>query len=135
MSRARQLPNPFRQRGFSIITALFLLVILSLLGALMITLSTTQQVSSVLDVQGTQAFRAARAGIEWGIGRASGGNCVGSSTLTIESHTVLVTCSSSTFDEAGTSRMVYRLEATASRGGSAGSLGFIERNVYAYAEF
>jgi MSHA biogenesis protein MshP len=54
------------QRGFSIITAIFLLVVLASLGALMTTFFTAQQQSSALDVVGSRAYQAARAGIEWG---------------------------------------------------------------------
>jgi len=52
--------------GFSLITAIFLLVILAALGAFILTISGTQQTSSALDVQGSSAYQAARAGIEWG---------------------------------------------------------------------
>jgi len=54
------------QRGFSIVTALFLLVVLSLLGAFIVSVTGLQQSSQQLDVQGVRAYQAARAGIEWG---------------------------------------------------------------------
>ncbi len=54
-----------RQHGFSIITAIFLLVVLAGLGAAMVTLSTSQNQSSAMDVMGSRAYQAARAGIEW----------------------------------------------------------------------
>jgi len=53
------------QHGFSIITAIFLLVVLAVLGAAMVSFSTTQQQSSAIDVMGSRAYQAARAGIEW----------------------------------------------------------------------
>lgn len=55
-----------RQRGFSIVTAIFLLVILALLGVFIVFVSGLQQSSQALDVQGVRAYHAARAGIEWG---------------------------------------------------------------------
>jgi MSHA biogenesis protein MshP len=55
-----------RQRGFSIVTAIFLLVVLSLLGAFIVSVTGLQQSSQQLDVQGVRAYQAARAGIEWG---------------------------------------------------------------------
>lgn len=58
---------PSRMRGVSLITAIFLLVVLAGLAVAMVTLATTQQVSSTLDVQGTRAYLAARAGTEWGV--------------------------------------------------------------------
>ena len=53
------------QHGFSIVTAIFLLVVLAGLGAAMVTFSTSQNQSSAMDVMGSRAYQAARAGIEW----------------------------------------------------------------------
>jgi len=62
-------PMPRRRpaRGFSIITAIFLLVVLSALGAALVSISTMQHAESALDVQGARAYQAARAGMEWGL--------------------------------------------------------------------
>src|SRR5512135_2438392 len=54
------------QAGFTIVTALFLLVVLAALGAFMVSIATTQHVESALDLQGARGYQAARAGIEWG---------------------------------------------------------------------
>jgi Tfp pilus assembly protein PilX len=56
-----------RQQGFSLVTAIFLLVVLAGLGAVMATFFTNQQQSSALDVMGSRAYQAARAGIEWAV--------------------------------------------------------------------
>ena len=56
--------NP--EAGFGIVTAVFLLVVLALLGAFMLSVTGLQQSSLQLDVQGVRAYQAARAGIEWG---------------------------------------------------------------------
>jgi MSHA biogenesis protein MshP len=56
----------FAQRGFSIVTAVFLIVVLALLGVFIISVTGLQQSSLQLDVQGVRAYQAARAGIEWG---------------------------------------------------------------------
>lgn len=58
-----------RMRGFSLVTAIFLLVVLAGLGAVMVNVFTLQQHESALDVQGVRAEQAARAGIEWGVYR------------------------------------------------------------------
>ncbi len=55
-----------RQRGVSIITAIFLLSVLAMLGAFLVSVAGFQQKSSQLDIQGVRAAQAARAGIEWG---------------------------------------------------------------------
>ena len=62
--------HPFqlrRDRGVGIVTAVFLLVVIALLGVAIVGVSTSQQVGAQLDVQGARAYQAARAGIEWGI--------------------------------------------------------------------
>lgn len=56
-----------RVRGFAIVSAIFILVVLAALGAFIVNISTNQQIGSALDVQGVRAYQAARAGIEWGV--------------------------------------------------------------------
>ena len=54
-------------RGFAIVSAIFILVVLSVLGAAMVSLSTSQHLGSAQDVQGARAYQAARSGVEWGL--------------------------------------------------------------------
>ena len=54
------------QAGISLVTAIFLLVVLAALGAIVVTVSGLQHTSSARDVMGSKAYQAARAGIEWG---------------------------------------------------------------------
>ncbi|HEV7817024.1 MAG TPA: agglutinin biogenesis protein MshP [Janthinobacterium sp.] len=54
-------------RGVSLVTAIFLLVVLAGLGVAMLTVTTAQQQGSAIDVQGTRAYQAARAGMEWAL--------------------------------------------------------------------
>jgi MSHA biogenesis protein MshP len=76
-----QLTN--RQRGVGLVTAIFLLVVIAGLAAAMVTVFTAQQTGSQLDQQGTRAYQAARAGIEWGLFRArQAGSCEDPSTST-----------------------------------------------------
>ena len=60
-------PRCRAQRGFSLVSAIFLLVVLAALGAAMLNIFTVHQASSVMDVQGARAYQAARAGVEWGL--------------------------------------------------------------------
>lgn len=55
-----------RGAGFALILALFLLVSLAAIGAYLLTISTGQVEAGVQDEQGSRAYQAARAGIEWG---------------------------------------------------------------------
>lgn len=54
-------------RGFALVSAIFILVVLAALGAFIVNISTSQHIGSALDVQGVRAYHAARAGIEWGV--------------------------------------------------------------------
>lgn len=54
-------------RGFAIVTAIFILVVLATLGAFILNVFSSQQIGSALDLDGVRAYQAARSGIEWGI--------------------------------------------------------------------
>jgi len=53
--------------GFSLVSAIFLIVVLAALGVAMMFISTIQHQSAALDMQGVRAYQAARAGMEWGL--------------------------------------------------------------------
>ena len=124
-------------RGFSLPTAIFLLVILALLGAFMVSLSTTQNITSAQDVLGSRAYRAARSGIEWALFNLKPATaCPAASTaLTIDGLSVTVACSVTTHDEGGTTRYLFLVTSTAVAGGAIGSLGRVERMVSTFVEF
>lgn len=127
-----------RLRGFALASAIFLLVILALLGAYMVSFSNTQHMTSAMDIQGSRAYRAARAGLEWMAATLSATPtaCPASPpTLTVEGFSVALSCSASSFDEAGTTRTVFWVTSTATAGGSPGGLAYTERVVNAFMEF
>jgi MSHA biogenesis protein MshP len=113
------------QRGFAMVSAIFLMVVLALLGGLMLSLSNSQQISSVRDLLGTRAYYAARAGIEWGAFQALQNNsCSGAAALpgavAATGFSVQVACvASGPYNEAGVNVTLYQITATA----SAGTLG------------
>jgi MSHA biogenesis protein MshP len=53
------------QCGFSIVTAVFLIVVLALLGVFIVSITGLQQSGQQIDLQGVRAYQAARTGIEW----------------------------------------------------------------------
>lgn len=63
----RILPGRQRQRGVSIIAAVFLLILFAALATYMLWLTSAQNRGSAQDVQGARAYQAARAGAEWGL--------------------------------------------------------------------
>src|SRR3954451_3464961 len=54
-----------KQSAFALPTAIFLIVVLAILGAIVVTVSGLQHTSSARDVVGTRVYQAARAGVEW----------------------------------------------------------------------
>ena len=59
--------RPRLMRGFSIVTGIFLLVVLSALGAFMVVFTGLQQNTVQNDILGVRAYYAARAGIDWAV--------------------------------------------------------------------
>ena len=93
--------------GVALVTAIFLLVVLSGLAVAVVSLTTSQQAGATQDEQGARAYQAARAGIEWALffsqrpAGAMAGNalgCPGSrhtfglTAPTLSAFTVTVTC-------------------------------------------
>ena len=123
------------QRGFSLISAIFLLVVIAVLGTFAVTLSTTQQQSAALDVLGSRAYQAARAGIEWGAYQIlRNSNPCPSQVLTglpntLSGFTVNVNCTSfPSYNEAGHTVNMYQLSSTAQQG-TQGTPNYVERNL------
>lgn len=56
-----------KNRGFALVTAIFLLVVLAALGAFIVNISATQSITSAQDLRGSRAYHAAQAGLEWGL--------------------------------------------------------------------
>jgi MSHA biogenesis protein MshP len=103
-------------RGFAILSAIFILVVLAALGAFILSISSQQQTGSALDVQGARAYQAARAGLEWGLYRQlRDGSCANASFIptatTLAGFTVSVTCSPTTDGSGGPT--TYAITATA----------------------
>lgn len=145
-----------RQRGLGAVAALFVLVVLSVLGAAIARLGWTQQISSVQDMEGARAQRAASSGAEWGLYQALRGtwtNCSGATQTLTDMRadlgmTVTVTCNQAAYVEGQTTVTpatdpptfqdrtvrVYRIDAVACNSTTAcpdasrvGSVGYIER--------
>ena len=144
----------FRKRsgGFSLISAIFLLVVVTLLGAYVATLSSNQHIAEALDVEGARAYQAARAGVDWGawqiLQAPAGGfrtSCDGATYAapfsqplaglagTLSGFAVQVQCGSAATTEAGTNVRVCRMTVTASKG-NLGSLFYVERQLQATLE-
>jgi MSHA biogenesis protein MshP len=124
-----------QQTGFAAVAAIFLVVVLASMGAFMVSISNSQQISSAQDVQGTRAYWAARGGLEWGVAKANALlACPTSPTvLTLDGFNVAITCSTSSFSEGGKTVTILGLSALASSG-TLGTLTYVERSVSAGLE-
>lgn len=124
-------------QGFSIISAIFLLVVLSALGAFIVNISSGQHVSAAADVKGARAYQAARAGVEWGAYQVLDPNsaaasatpvaCPGATAFTpFAGFSTTVTCVLSTHTENGNNIGVYRFTSTATAG-TIGTIDYVSR--------
>jgi len=130
--------KPIKQQGFLLPAAIFILVILAALGAYALNITSVQQNTSLQDTQGTRAYQAARAGVEWAAYRVlDPGNValvacpVSPSALNIDNFVVSVTCSRSVdYNEQGTDHTIamYEISSTASFG-AVGTINFIQRQI------
>lgn len=119
-------PHP-GQRGFLIIAAVFLVVVLGGLAVYLAAVSRTSQAASAADLQAARAYQAARAGIEWAayqiLRDPAGGTfkpaCDGgsatrsltfSSTLADFAATVTCTSTGASLTEDGTPVVSYKIE-------------------------
>lgn len=122
-----------KQDGFAIISAIFLLVVLALLGAFMVTFSNTQHLTSAQDIQGSRAYWAARTGLEWGIASTTSTCPTLPTTLSVNGFSVVVSCSVQNYSEATTTLKIFKLTSVASAG-TIGTISFIERSLSATIE-
>lgn len=112
-----------KQAGVGLVTAIFLLVVIAGLAAAMVTVFTNQQSSSQLDLQGTRAYQASRAGIEWGLFRVTqvAGSCDSATTNSfalpatslLSGFTVTVTCTPTKGPGDDTATTVRKIKAIA----------------------
>ncbi|RJX31596.1 MAG: hypothetical protein C4516_06500 [Oxalobacter sp.] len=139
------------QRAFALPTAIFLLVVLAALGAFMLVISSVQHTTSAQDVQGTRAYQAARAGVEWGVYQimkpendnynktagftapyACAGAMAGSPLAalgnTLTGFSVAVSCTNGVDTEGGDTIRIYRITSTATFG-NVGTASRVDRQI------
>lgn len=135
------------QRGFSLVSAIFLLVVIAALGTFAVTLSTTQHQGEALDVMGSRAYQAARTGIEWAAYNVAqspasspvpwGGCATGPVPPlalggNLSAFSVALSCSSSSHVEGASVLWIYDVSAVATATGAApGDANYVERVVSA----
>jgi MSHA biogenesis protein MshP len=138
-----------KQRGFGMIAAIVILVIFAALSGYIVMLSSSQNLGSALDLQGTQAYFAAEAGLEWAKcqsqqtcnGNVTPPPCAPATNLTINGYTVAVACtvtSTGTATEAGLGS-IYLLTAVACNSASCPNASpgplYVERKLSGLIEY
>jgi MSHA biogenesis protein MshP len=110
------------ERGFALVAALFLMVIVALVVATMSRLAINQNAAGDLALQQARADQAARAGLEWGINRVRSSGACASGSLSmaggnLAEFTVGLSCSQRSYTgETGAALSLFTLVATADNG-------------------
>ena len=113
------------QRGFALMSAIFLLVVLASLGAYVVRMSSVQQQTVNLALLSAQAFHAAKSGVAWGAHQAVNLGICGATTLNLaeggsNGFTVDVSCTQTAHVEAGAAIQVYIIDVIAESGAYGG---------------
>jgi len=121
------------QRGFSLVPALFLLVVLAALGVVAVRLMGVQQQTVVLAMQSSRAYAAARSGVDWSAYQALvNGSCTSTTLALTEAglagFSVDTSCSNTIHTEGPNTVRVYVIEAFA-WSGSYGTPDYVSRRI------
>jgi MSHA biogenesis protein MshP len=128
------------QSGFSLISAIFLLVVIAALGTFAVTLSTTQNQSQAMDIMAARGYQAALAGVEWATfnvsqqpanSPAAWTGCVTGATVTVGGNlapfTVTVNCTAASAVEGTNTLWVYSVSSLAKTADSPGGINYVEQ--------
>jgi MSHA biogenesis protein MshP len=132
-------------RGFALIPALFLLVVLGMLAIIAVRIATSQQQTVTMSLAEARALAAAQAGIEWGAYQSLVAHQCAASTLlslseaALDGFSVTVTCSAQSFTNGASTVAPYLAPATATSyvlkstatTGTYGQPGYVKRVVSA----
>jgi MSHA biogenesis protein MshP len=108
-----------RQHGFSLVSAIFLMVVLVILGTTMVTISSVQQTTAAQLLQVARANYAARAGAEWAAAQAGSGTwCPGPATasFTVGGFAIELACTRTNHPVDAGTQQYFVVDVTASSG-------------------
>ena len=134
MKHVHAITSRHRARGFSLVAAIFVLVVLAALGAFLVTISSVQRQTAVGALQGARAYQAAQAGIEWATFRATQPTpaCVASTfapnAADLAGFSVTVNCAATGYVEGAANYSVYIIDSRATFG-TFGDLDFYSRRL------
>lgn len=132
----REAHSRTRAAGFTLVSAIFVLVVLAALGAALATAGMRQQLGSAAEIESARAFQSARAGLEWAAFQvlrnpappAAAPGCFTTTSFTLAGlagFTVTVSCArtpaSGTVADGATALAFYQLVANACNAPSGGN--------------
>ncbi len=134
-SQAVNPSNPRRTGGFSILIALFVLMVLGALAVFIVSIVGVEQRSPLLQLQTTRAYWLAESGLQWGAHQAlANATCPATTTITepvLSGFSTRVSCTSTSHSEDGKTFSVYQLVSVASNGSFGGRVDFVQRKLEA----
>lgn len=126
-----------KQQGFTLVMAIFILVVLGLLGGYMVRVSGVEHATSTYSLQSARAYQAAKAGLGWAIAKiSSGGTCADVSAQTaltfpdLTGFTVGLSCTLTSYKEGSSTPGVYQINAR-SEFGAYGNADYVSRQLEA----
>ncbi len=123
---------PAKERGFSLIVVLFLIVVVAGLGAFAVRIGAAQQQTVALGLQVSRAAAAANSGIEWGRARinlsAACNQVFPAAQAGMNNFQVTVSCPPAVAHIDGGALSEYTITSTASRG-TFGTPDYVSRSV------
>jgi len=133
--QAVNLSNLRRTGGFSILIALFVLMVLGALAVFIVSIVGVEQRSPLLQLQTTRAYWAAESGLQWGTHQAlTNGTCPATTTITMPGLTgfnVKVSCTATQHTEAGKTFSVFAITSVANNGSFGSRVDFVQRKLEA----
>lgn len=125
------------QRGFSLLSAIFLVVVVAMIAGFAVSIGNAQRSGSVLGLLATRAGFAAQSGLEWAIAEVTARHaCVPAGTRVqpagsgLDGFVVAIDCAAVAVVEGAASYTVFALEVAASAGAE-GTEDYVQRRVSA----
>ncbi len=135
LGHGANLPNPQREGGFSILIALFVLMVLGALAVFIVSIVGVEQRSPLLQLQTTRAYWIAESGLQWGMHEAlKNSACPAATTITVPGLTgfsTRVSCTATQHTEDGKTFAVYALTSVAHNGPFGSRVDFVQRKLEA----
>ena len=119
--------TPGTSAGFTLIQAIFIVVVLGLLGSFMVAMFQVQTLTPTLANQGIRGYYAAKSGLEWGKNHTlSNDACFADDTLNLDTFQVEMSCQEGNYTEGSKTYKWFRLKAIAEHG-SPGDMDYARR--------